>query len=79
MPGDVALVGFDNWDVMADACRPPLTSVDMELAELGAEAGRRMPEMIERPADRRRGLVRLPLVRGPRSCGRVIGQADKET
>jgi LacI family transcriptional regulator len=23
IPGDVALIGFDNWDVMVDACRPP--------------------------------------------------------
>ncbi|MEU5260361.1 substrate-binding domain-containing protein [Amycolatopsis sp. NPDC021455] len=38
VPGDVALVGFDNWDVMAPACQPPLTSVDMELEALGRTA-----------------------------------------
>jgi LacI family transcriptional regulator len=38
VPGDVALVGFDNWDVMALACQPPLTSVDMELETLGRTA-----------------------------------------
>ncbi|MEU4745173.1 substrate-binding domain-containing protein [Actinosynnema sp. NPDC023658] len=38
MPDDVALVGFDNWDVMALACQPPLTSVDMGLEELGRTA-----------------------------------------
>ena len=45
-PDDVALVGFDNWNVMAEAARPPLTSVDMNLVQLGAEAGRQMIEMI---------------------------------
>jgi LacI family transcriptional regulator len=38
VPDDVALVGFDNWDVMALACQPPLTSVDMELEQLGRTA-----------------------------------------
>jgi LacI family transcriptional regulator len=35
VPKDVAVVGFDNWDVMATASRPPLTTVDMRLEELG--------------------------------------------
>ncbi|HEX4701733.1 MAG TPA: substrate-binding domain-containing protein, partial [Pseudonocardiaceae bacterium] len=38
VPDDVALVGYDNWDVMALACQPPLTSVDMELQALGRTA-----------------------------------------
>jgi LacI family transcriptional regulator len=38
IPEDVAVVGFDNWDVMVTACEPPLTSVDMELKELGRAA-----------------------------------------
>jgi LacI family transcriptional regulator len=38
VPDDVALVGYDNWDVMALACQPPLTSVDMELEKLGRTA-----------------------------------------
>jgi LacI family transcriptional regulator len=38
VPDDVALVGFDNWDVMALACQPPLTSIDMELEALGRTA-----------------------------------------
>ncbi|GAA4698559.1 LacI family DNA-binding transcriptional regulator [Phytohabitans rumicis] len=38
IPDDVALVGFDNWDVMALACQPPLTSVDMDLEGLGRAA-----------------------------------------
>jgi LacI family transcriptional regulator len=38
VPADVALVGFDNWDVMSLACQPPLTSVDMDLDGLGRTA-----------------------------------------
>jgi LacI family transcriptional regulator len=39
VPDDVALVGFDNWEVMAASSRPPLTTVDMNLRELGRAAG----------------------------------------
>ncbi|WIM95161.1 LacI family DNA-binding transcriptional regulator [Actinoplanes oblitus] len=38
VPGDVAVTGFDNWDVIAEASRPPLTSVDMDLEGLGRAA-----------------------------------------
>ncbi|BCY14148.1 LacI family transcriptional regulator [Actinoplanes sp. L3-i22] len=38
VPGSVALVGFDNWDVMVDASRPALTSVDMDLEGIGRTA-----------------------------------------
>ncbi|MFD1146527.1 LacI family DNA-binding transcriptional regulator [Saccharothrix hoggarensis] len=38
VPDDVALVGFDNWEVMTLACQPALTSVDMELEHLGRTA-----------------------------------------
>jgi hypothetical protein len=35
VPRDVAIVDFDNSDVMALASRPTLTSVDMNLRALG--------------------------------------------
>ena len=35
VPEDVGVVGVDNWDVMAAASRPPLTTVDLNLGELG--------------------------------------------
>jgi LacI family transcriptional regulator len=38
IPGDVALVGFDNWEPMALGAQPPLTSVDMRLEEVGQVA-----------------------------------------
>jgi LacI family transcriptional regulator len=39
-PEDVSVVGFDNWEIVAAATRPPLTTVDMNLKQLGREAGR---------------------------------------
>jgi LacI family transcriptional regulator len=47
VPDDVALVGFDNWEVMAAACRPPLTTVDMNLRALGRAAAERLMAAIE--------------------------------
>jgi LacI family transcriptional regulator len=38
VPDDIALVGFDNWSVMAEAAQPPLTTVDMNLHEVGRTA-----------------------------------------
>ena len=40
VPEDVAVVGFDNWQIVAEATRPQLTTVDLNLKELGREAGR---------------------------------------
>jgi LacI family transcriptional regulator len=40
VPGEVSVVGFDNWEIVAAVTRPPLTTVDMNLKELGREAGR---------------------------------------
>src|SRR6185437_260195 len=42
VPEDIAIVGFDNWVVIAEACRPPLTTVDMNLRELGQQAGEQL-------------------------------------
>jgi LacI family transcriptional regulator, galactose operon repressor len=58
VPTDVAVVGFDNWAVMAEAARPALTSVDMNLDALGREAGASLLEMMAR--GRLAGVRRLP-------------------
>jgi LacI family transcriptional regulator len=68
VPDGVAIVGFDNWEIVAEATRPPLTTIDMNLKELGREAGRRLIEMIG--GKRLRRVRRLPcsiVVR--ESCG----------
>ena len=46
VPARCRIVGFDNWEVMAERRRPPLTSVDMNLKELGREAGECLLEMM---------------------------------
>jgi LacI family transcriptional regulator len=47
VPEDVAVTGFDDWDVMALASRPPLTTVDLRLEELGRVAGQALLSLIE--------------------------------
>lgn len=47
VPDDVAVTGFDDWDVMALASRPPLTTVDLRLEELGRVAGQALLDLIE--------------------------------
>jgi LacI family transcriptional regulator len=68
VPDDVAVVGFDNWDVMVEGARTALTSVDMNLHTLGREAGASLLEMM---AGRKlAGVRRLPcslIIRD--SCG----------
>ncbi len=58
VPRDVAVTGFDNWDVIAEASRPPLTSVDMDLDGLGRAAAGLLLEAIDGHAQP--GLHRHP-------------------
>ncbi|SOD66652.1 transcriptional regulator, LacI family [Streptomyces zhaozhouensis] len=58
VPEDVGVVGFDNWGVLAEGARPPLTSVDMDLQGLGELAARRLLSLIE--GNRESGLVHHP-------------------
>nr|WP_295883810.1 LacI family DNA-binding transcriptional regulator [uncultured Devosia sp.] len=67
VPDQVAVVGFDNWDVMTLAARPPLSSIDMNLRELGQLAGERLISMIA--GERLKGVERLP-------CSLVVRQSS---
>lgn len=69
VPEDIAVVGFDNWEIFAAATRPPLTTVDMALKELGRQAGLTLLDMIDgKPVEA--GLRRLPCtLKVRRSCG----------
>jgi LacI family transcriptional regulator len=58
VPDDVAVVGFDNWDIVAEQTRPPLTSVDMNLQEMGHEAANRLLARLD--GDGTAGTIRLP-------------------
>ena len=47
VPEDVAVMGHDNWEILATGCRPPLTSIDMNLEHLGRRAARRLSEAVQ--------------------------------
>ena len=47
VPRDVAVIGFDNWEIFAAASRPPLTTVDMNLKDLGRHAGLTLLDLVE--------------------------------
>jgi LacI family transcriptional regulator len=68
IPEDVAVVGFDDWEIVAEAARPPLTTVDLGLHEIGREASARLLSMLN--GGEETGAHRLPcrlVVR--ESCG----------
>ncbi|WP_375432664.1 LacI family DNA-binding transcriptional regulator [uncultured Friedmanniella sp.] len=46
VPGTVGVVGVDNWSVMAEAARPPLTTVDLALHSIGRTAASRLLAII---------------------------------
>ena len=58
VPADIALVGYDNWEIIAAATRPALSSVDMNLHELGRLAGSKLLDLID--GHQETGLLRLP-------------------
>jgi len=75
VPQQVAVVGFDNWDVMTLAARPPLTSIDMNLRALGRAAGERLIAMIA--GERLKGVERLPCSLVVRQSSDTTGTKDK--
>ncbi|WP_433040219.1 LacI family DNA-binding transcriptional regulator [Dactylosporangium sp. CS-033363] len=69
IPDDVALVGFDNWDVMVEGCRPQLTSVDMDLEGIGRTAAELLLSAIN--GDEIAGQHALPCRLVPRASTEV--------
>lgn len=59
VPGDVSVVGFDNWEIVAKETRPPLTTIDMNLKELGRQAGLTLVRLVNGEAVER-GIRKLP-------------------
>ena len=47
IPVQIAVMGFDNWEVLTSGSRPPLTSVDMNFEMLGRRAAQRMFDAID--------------------------------
>ncbi len=65
VPEDIAVVGFDNLRLIVEQAHPPITSVDMNLAELGRTAVQHLLAMIA--GESRSGVIRVPcslVVRG---------------
>ncbi|HEY3438621.1 MAG TPA: LacI family DNA-binding transcriptional regulator [Actinotalea sp.] len=60
VPDDVAVVGYDNWEVLATNARPQLTTIDPNLQRLGRAAARAVFDAIDgQPAEP--GAHRLPV------------------
>lgn len=68
VPDDVAIVGFDNWEPIASAARPALTTVDMNLTEVGRYAGESLLALLS--GEMRSGIVRLP-------CSLIVRDSSK--
>lgn len=58
IPDDVAVVGFDNWEPIACATRPALTTVDMNLEAVGHYVGQCLLDLLA--GKLHSGTVRLP-------------------
>ncbi|WP_427887870.1 LacI family DNA-binding transcriptional regulator [Kribbella sp. GL6] len=58
VPEDIAVTGYDDWSVMAMASRPPLTTVDPRLEDLGRRAATLLLEGIA--GKRHHGVLELP-------------------
>ncbi len=76
VPADVSVIGFDNWEVVSRQTRPPLTTIDMELKEIGHRAGLAMLQLTRgEPVER--GVIRLPCSLVRRES--VISRASADT
>ncbi len=58
IPDDVAVVGFDNWEPIACATRPALTTIDMNLEAVGQHVGQCLLDLLA--GKLLSGTVRLP-------------------
>ena len=58
VPEEVAIIGTDNWEVIASGSRPPLTTVDTLLANIGRIAAERLLDAIA--GSPHAGVERIP-------------------
>lgn len=68
IPDDVAVVGFDNWEPIASATRPALTTVDMNLQAVGQYVGQSLLDLLA--GKLLSGITRLP-------CKLVIRESSR--
>jgi len=60
VPEDLAVIGYDNWEVLAENSRPELTSIDANLQQLGRQAAQKVFEAID-GVDIGSGVRHLPV------------------
>lgn len=53
VPGEVDIIGFDNWSVLSEHCRHPFSSVDMNLPQVGRAAAQALLTGDPRPGIQR--------------------------
>lgn len=61
VPQDVAVIGYDNWEVLTTNSRPQLTSIDPNLEQLGREAARSLFRAMAETAAPTRGTHHTPV------------------
>jgi LacI family transcriptional regulator len=59
IPDDIALVGYDNWEVFAAESRPSLTTVDLNLQNIGAAAVTHLFAALD--GNKMAGVIRHPV------------------
>jgi LacI family transcriptional regulator len=59
VPEDVAVIGYDNWEILATNSRPELTSIDANLQQLGRVAAKRVFTALD--DEQRSGTEYLPV------------------
>ena len=65
---DVAVVAFDNWEIIAESGDPPLSSVDLDIKQLGRNAAEHLLARIER---------RAPPARSYHPCNLVVRESSR--
>ena len=75
VPEDISVVGHDNFEVIAVQARPALTTIDMNLEELGRRAARLLFAAID--GDVRPGVQAIPprLIQRGSTAARTVGGA----
>jgi len=65
VPEDVAVVGYDNWELFSVHSRPPITTIDMNLQELGQAVAHELIDAIK--GHPHPGVHRVPVRLIPRA------------